>query len=498
VNFWTSETLRSACAGTWLARPPALVPLNLAGLTIDSRGVQPGQVFLAIKGERFDGHEFVWQAVERGAAMVIVDQTDSFKPDGLPKPALVLKVPDTRRALLRLAAAYRQSLSATRVIAVCGSNGKTTTTRLIQALLSVKFRGTASAKSFNNDIGVPLTILAAKPADQYLLCEVGSNSPGEIATLAEVVRPDVAVITSIGREHLERLGSLEGVAKEESAIFGGLRPGGAAVITGETKLLDEHARGLPAAIRFGHGAHCDLRLTGFEHIEMPPASTDADAGLANAMRIEVNGRRSFDVPLVGEHNALNALAAIGVARRFGLSDDEIAAGFAKATAPGMRLEPSIAGGVRVINDAYNANPDSTLAALRTFAALCSGADRRVVVLGDMLELGEWAEDAHREIGAEIRGMGSIDLLIAVGPLAALAGAMVEADDGKPVRVVRLPDVDGDRAAQAAAHLRPGDAVLLKGSRRMGLERVAAALAQGPSPAVHVEPRPGKASLGGTR
>lgn len=491
MNFWTPDHLRSVCAGTWLSRPPAIEAAPLAGLSIDSRALTPGQVFVAIKGDRFDGHDFLAAAVEAGAPMLIVDREPPAKFDR----TLVLKVADTRRALQRLAAAYRQSLTATRVVAVCGSNGKTTTTRLIHAVLAHKLRGTASLKSFNNDIGVPLTILSAKPSDQFLLCEVGSNAPGEIAALGEIVRPDVAVITSIGREHLEKLGSLEGVAREEAAILGALRPGGLAVVTGDTPLLDEHVRGVTNLVRFGREARCDLRLTAFEHVERPtPPGPNAPSrpaeGWPNAMRFEINGRWTFEAPLVGEHNALNALAAVAVARRFGLTDDELAQGLEHAAAPGMRLERTVVRGVHVINDAYNANPDSTLAALRAFAALSAAAERRVIVLGDMLELGPAGPDAHREIGAEIRALGVIDVLVTVGSLAALAAEMFAADAPRSGRVFSLSDLDGDRAAEAAALLRPGDAVLLKGSRRMGLERVVAALTKRAvsTAELHVEPR----------
>src|SRR5205814_447570 len=188
MSFWESENLRGAAGGTWLARPTAAA--KITGLSTDTRTLEPEQVFLALKGERFDGHEMLADAAAKGSPLAIIDR-DIESPRGMG----VLKVPDTRRALLRIAAAYRQTLEGTKVVAVAGSNGKTTTVRLIDAVLSQGLKGAASPRSFNNDVGVPLTLLSASPGDAYLVCEVGTNSPGEIGRLGEVVQPDIAVIT---------------------------------------------------------------------------------------------------------------------------------------------------------------------------------------------------------------------------------------------------------------------------------------------------------------
>jgi UDP-N-acetylmuramoyl-tripeptide--D-alanyl-D-alanine ligase len=370
---------------------------------------------------------------------------------------------------------------------VCGSNGKTTTTRLVHAILSVRLRGSCPAKSFNNDIGVPLTILAAREGDQFLICEVGSNAPGEIALLASVVQPDIAVITSIGREHLEKLGSLEGVAREEAAVLRDIRPGGAAIVTADSPLLADALRVLTAsgrtAITFGKSDHADLRLSSLEHFASQAShgtnlGTPSHEGAhppADSIRFGVNARSTFTTPMVGEHNALNAIAAIGVARRMGLSDGDISVGLAGAVGPDMRLQRSCVGGVTIINDAYNANPESTLAALRTFAQLYGSAARRVVVLGDNRELGDAGPDAHRELGRAAVELASIDRLICVGELAALAAEVFQAARG-PQAVARFADLEAGCDRDAARLLQAGDAVLLKGSRRMGLERIVTALA----------------------
>ncbi len=480
MSAFTPDTLRTVCGGRFLARPERAPATPPTGVSIDSRSLRPGNIFIAIKGDTHDGHDFLVQAARAGAHTLILHDEARFAATltQLPPAIHTLLVPDTRKALLRLAAAYRRSLDRTRVIAVCGSNGKTTTTRFIHAALSTRLRGTCPRKSFNNDIGVPLTILSAKPADHYLICEVGSNAPGEIAALAAVVEPDVAVITSIGREHLQGFGDLAGVAREEAAILTALRPGGAAILTAdspELRPLTQSLDATPAArtlITFGRAPDASLRLTAWRHTT-PPDSTDPDG-----LTFTLNDRATFTLPLVGEHNALNAAAAVAVARRLGLADDDIAAGLASASGPEMRMQRTTIAGVRFVNDAYNANPDSTLAALAAFAALSAGAPRRVVVLGDMLELGSASDAAHAEIMAAAAALlPELDMLIAFGPRSTAALPAFAAAGGDPTRAVALPAAHEPGAihpARAAALLRPGDHVLLKGSRGMALERVIAA------------------------
>ena len=447
---------------------------SLNGLSTDSRSVKPGQVFLALRGDRFDGHAYLRDAVRCGASLLIIDNPSAVPHggflgvDGNPAPVGIIRVAETGKALLRLAAAYRKTLETTRVIAVAGSAGKTTTTRLIEALLGSRLRGSASPKSFNNAVGVPLTILSAQSSDQYLICEVGTNAPGEIAVLGQIVEPDLAVITSIGREHLEGLGSIEGVVKEEAAILSYLRPGGVGVVTADAPGLAEYLKCVPNVVTFGKSEHADLRLTAVEHV------AEADGG---GIQFTVNDRASYRAPLLGEHNALNSLAAIAVAKRLGIPDEAIAEALAAAKGPEMRLQRLSIGGIEVINDAYNANPESTLGALRTLAQVGKGARRRVAILGDMLELGQAAPDAHREVGQAILELGTIDLVVIVGHLGLYTAERLgrEPDGWSDERYVLVSDLDRGQAARVAALLEPGDAVLLKGSRRMRLERVVEAL-----------------------
>jgi len=491
MTFYSPDNLKSILGGTWLARGENGLPRAGDGISTDSRAIKPGQVFIALHGDRTDGHEYLEQVAARHAALAIVDRADALKrADGGAKnmrETAVLLVPDTGQALLRLAAVWRQSLEGTKVIAIGGSNGKTTTTRLVESVLSRALRGTASQKSYNNAVGVPLTILGAKRGDKFLICEVGTNAPGEIAILADVVRPDIAVITSVGREHLEGLGSLRGVAIEEASLCAAIQTGGLAVISADAPFLTEAVRTLAGAgakprfniVRFGLDDDADLRVGDIE--------PDAE-GVA----FTINGREKYRVPLLGRHNALNAAAAAAVGRRLGVSNTDIELGLAACRGPEMRLERHEVGGVRVINDAYNANPESMLAAIDTLASLAQGASRRIVVLGDMLELGDSGPDLHREIGDAILE-AKVDHAVLVGPLMLFAAERLS-KHWSPERITIVPDAAGEGAARIAALLRSGDAVLLKGSRRMGLERVLAALRERSgqrmtAPGVAAEPKP---------
>ncbi len=491
VSFWTVDQLKIATGGViavrpaWAAVQGAAAGVRIEGVSIDSRSVGDGQVFVAIRGENFDGHDFLSQACEAGAAVLIVDREDVALPGLASGPrgqgVAVIRVPDTRRALLKLAQAYRRVLSQCKVIAVCGSNGKTTTVRLIEGVLSQRFRGTASKKSHNNDIGVPLTILSAKATDQFLICEVGTNAPGEIAMLGSIVEPDIAVITSIGREHLEKLRDLQGVAREESAILSHLRPGGLGIITADSPELNaivgESAKfGASSLLRFGRAPGAELRLTRCEHTSARGPAGESTPGLI----FEVNGRMRFALPMEGEHNACNALAAIGVARRMGMDDESIGGGLGAVRPAQMRWERRSVqlerGTITLINDAYNANPDSMIAGLRTFIATCA-TNRRVFVMGDMFELGDSNDQGHRDVGAFLASAdGAVDVMVTVGPSALLAGEAYRAAHAG-AQVLSVPELTPSAIERIVAMIRAGDAVLVKGSRRARLERLAEAIAQ---------------------
>jgi len=407
MTFWTLDNLAAVTAGRWSAAPGDASAVA-AGLTIDSRAIEPGQVFLAIAGERFDGHDFVDDALAAGAVAAVVLRADAVTRG----PALV--VDDTLAALQTLASAYRDRLAACgcKVVAVAGSNGKTTTRHLIHAALTGPgsgLTGTQSPKSFNNHIGVPLTLLAAGEGDDFVVVEVGTNHPGEVAALAAIARPDVGVITSIGEEHLEFFGSVEAVEAEEFSLFDHLAAGGRAVTFRDVAAYDG------------------------------PLS------------------------LLGRHNRANAGLAAAVASHLGVSAEAVAAGLAAVQPVAGRLRRVDVGGVTVLDDTYNANPSSVREALAVLGAM-PGA-RRVAVLGDMFELGEASAEAHRAIARE--AAAAADVLVLVG--AAYAEAAEAA--GVDAAVYR----DSAAAAAWVDAVAPGDVVLLKGSRGMRMERVLTAI-----------------------
>lgn len=468
MSFFEIENVRAATSGRWLQRPASLKLRVLTGVGIDTRDDLTGKAFVAIRGQSHDGHAYLAEAAKAGARVLVVEHV----PAGvtLPGDVAVVQVENTRRALARMALNYRRSLRGTKVIVVTGSAGKTTTKRLIDSVLAVSLQGSASPKSFNNDIGVPLTILAARPSDKYLIVEVGTNAPGEIAQLASVVEPDVAVITSIGRAHLEGLGSIEAVAKEKASLLRFLTEGGTAVVTADAPLLRPYLKSVPSSILVGEADDADLRLTARGADELPGESD---------WWFEINARQRFPLALPGKHNALNAIAALAVGRRLGLDDEAICAGLAMVEPAPMRMAMQQLGEITICNDAYNANPDSMRAALETFAELAAHKPfkRRIVVLGDMLELGPAGAELHREVGGRllaIDAQAKIDMAIFVGELSGIAAAEVAQQWGDD-RVWRVPAMEPDVAHDIAAMLQPGDAVLIKASRGMQLERLVPAI-----------------------
>lgn len=440
----------------------------IAGLSIDTRTIRPGEAFLALRGERFDGHDFVREAVDRGAAIVIVEADRQID---LPRLGVgVLETPNAAGALAAIATAHRRSLTDAKVVCITGSNGKTTTCRLLHAALSARLPGVVSAKSFNNHIGLPLTLLRATPEHRFVICEAGTSGPGEIAALTAIALPDVAVITSVGRAHLEGLIDLAGVAREKASIARGLGPAGRLIASADSpELLAELAGPALAGrtITFGRSEGARHRVASIER---------ATVNERDGVSFLLDGAR-FEVALEGEHNACNAAAAILAARALGLDDGAIRGGLLLAAPPPMRLERRTVGGVTVINDAYNANPESMAAAAAAFLARAPAEARRVLIVGDMLELGAGAIGAHEETGRRIGAMGRVDLMCCVGGLARSIGAgLARAQPG--ARVEAFDAEAPETAAHVAALLGPGDWALLKGSRGMRLERVEEALRDG--------------------
>lgn len=475
MKAWEVDKIRQAVKGKWLQRGGATPRAFNGRVCTDSRKAAEGDLFIAIVGPNHDAHVYVEEVIDKGAAAVLVhkEQASPVLVAAQARGCAVIQVEDTIAGLNRLAAAYRAEIRA-KVIAVGGSNGKTTTKRIIHALLSEKFNGHASPKSFNNNIGMPLTMLEVEPKHEYVVLEIGTNAPGEIAALGAVCRPDIAVITSVGLEHLEKLGSLEGVAREEASIAPFVAEGGTLVLPADSAELAAALKNAPAQkIRVGGGS-MGSRVQSLE-LAADLSATDIVETIEGT-RFAINGRGGFGVPLLGAHNALNALMAIAVARRLGLSDELIAAGLRKVQPVEMRLEPMTVGGYRIINDAYNANPSSVEAALLTFARLTSKG-RKVAILGDMLELGSRSEEMHRLVGGLVAS-SKIGLLVAVGPQMRYAGEVAAASG---ITVERFADVAAAGAALRGL-LRSGDEILLKGSRGMAMERILDVLRDEAAPA----------------
>ncbi|MEQ9617391.1 MAG: UDP-N-acetylmuramoyl-tripeptide--D-alanyl-D-alanine ligase [Phycisphaerales bacterium] len=453
------QGVADATGGRW-AVAPSDPNATITGVSTDTRTIKPNELFLALVGPNHDGHDHARAAVEAGASCVIAMR----EVDSRGMPALLVK--DTRRALADLARAHRATLTNATVIAVTGSNGKTTTSRLLAGVLAERGTVHASPKSFNNDIGVPLTILGASRDAETLICEVGTNAPGEIAPLAEIIRPDIAVITSIGRAHLEALGSREGIAEEKSAIFGHLSESGLAIIPADEPLLRRVHDGKRRVVTFGASSDADIRVSEVRH---------EPCGGGMGVRFTINGSREFLVPLAGVHNAMNASIAVAVGQRLGMSDELIRRGLLNVDAPEDRLRVRVHGGVTLVNDAYNANPDSMLAALHAFHELSVGATRRVLVIGSMAELGAQTRGSHEELAERIAEVIGPDVLVTVGEAARTVhdAARELLPDARREHFDTLTD---EIARRIAGVFGSGDAVLLKGSRTNALERIERALA----------------------
>ena len=450
------NTLASVVDGRWLGEPPSQVN----GVGTDTRETLTGRLFIAIAGERHDGHAHLDAAADAGAVAALVD-TPPADHDASRLP--LLEVRNVRTALAALAAHHREALKQTTVVGITGSAGKTTVRRIAEAVLSTVSRGSASPRSFNNDLGVPLTLLAASPEDRWLLVEIGTNAPGEIAALSALVRPHLAIITGTGRSHLEGFGSEEGVAKEKATILDHVRPDGVGIVNIDRPAIRDElaarASGPLVVVSCGEHDDADVRLT---------SRTPREEG----QEIEIDGDWTAKLSLPGRHNAVNAVAVVELARRIGLNDADIARGLACVEPAPMRLQRVELAGMRIWNDAYNANPESMKAALQTFAEVEHGRGRLVAIVGEMLELGEDAHALHAEVGGVMPG--EIDLLVGVGEggAAIVAGARDAGFAGETSLVSTA-----DALSDATVLCRSGDRVLIKASRGVGLERVLDKLAE---------------------
>ena len=438
----TAREICAAVGGTLLQDSGAPV----TGVTTDSRAVQPGQLFIPLVGERFDGHAYIGKALDGGAAGCLT----AAAPETLLPGKLYIQVADTRLALKALASWYRDKFDLP-VVQVTGSAGKTTTKEMIASVLSQRYNTLRTEGNFNNDIGAPLTLLRLMPEHQAAVIETGMNHFGEIRYLGEMVRPDIAVITNVGDAHIENLGNTrQGILRAKCEIFENLTPEGIAVLNGDDELLNTVT--LPQTIlRCGVGDGCGVRVTDID-----------DRGLEGvACTVTIEGehyRLTTSAP--GRYMIYPMAMAAAIGRRLGLTGEEIAAGVAAYTTVGSRMHLIRLPGERlVIDDCYNANPQSMAEGLRMLAA--SPARNRVAVLGDMGELGQLTAQAHRDMGALTRRLGLT--AVAVGEK---MHALTETDP----QAQWFATVE--EAMPAIRQLfTPGTAVLVKASHAMHFERI---------------------------
>jgi UDP-N-acetylmuramoyl-tripeptide--D-alanyl-D-alanine ligase len=418
-------------------------PQSVTAITTDTRKIAKGNVFLALRGERFDGHDYLRDAVRDGAAAVIVSRAPELQSLGVP----VFEVRDTLVALGALGSYWRKAWGKT-IIGVAGSNGKTSTKDLLRASLERAYNVHATTGNLNNRVGVPLTLLAMPPEAEVAVIELGTSLPGEVAILRDIAQPDIALVTSIAEEHLEGLGDLAGVLREEAAAYEGVAVGIAPAAQPE----------IAAAARGKARRVVVAGLDGSADVKPDRWEIGAD-GLG---AIEIGGV-TIRPPVRGLHNLRNAMLALAVARECGVAYDVAAEGIAKMPQPKMRSSWEQVGQVTLINDAYNANPGSTRAAIELLKGTGSGR-QRVIVLGTMRELGAASEQCHADIAGLALASGA-DIVAGIG---AFAPALEKQNDGK--RVITARDVD-DLWPRLQERLERNAIVLLKASRGVQLERL---------------------------
>src|SRR6266545_3827713 len=424
----------------------------IAKVSSDSRTVKPGELFVALRGENFDGHDFVESAAKTDAAGAIVD---SNWKGSVPKNFGLIRAKDTLQAYQQLAANYRKSLKLN-VVAITGSNGKTSTKDFAAAVLARRFRVTKTQGNFNNHVGLPQTILEATGQDEVAVWEIGMNHPGEVAALARIAAPDVGIITNIGVAHIEFMRSRERIAEEKGALAESVGADGTIILNADdpfTKGIATRARGkvILAGTTAGTIRASEINQSG--------SGTDFTI-------LEDAHRCRAQLPVPGLHMVQNALLAVAVGRVFGLSLEECAAGLVAAPLAKARLQVKEIRGVQFLDDSYNANPDSMKAALRTLVELDADG-KRVAVLGEMRELGSESEHSHREVGETAAAL-KVDHLITIGNVAATIAQAAEHAGLEKSVAVRSTSEAADLLSKIAA---PGDLVLIKGSRAARTEEV---------------------------
>jgi UDP-N-acetylmuramoyl-tripeptide--D-alanyl-D-alanine ligase len=421
-------------------------------VSTDSRSLKSSELFVALRGENFDGHNFVEAAAQVGAAGAIVESTWNGE---IPNKFGLIRVKDTLQAYQDLAANYRKSLTL-KVVAITGSNGKTSTKDFTAAVLAHRFQVTKTEGNFNNHVGLPRTILEATSGDEIGVWEIGMNHPGEIATLAKVAAPDLAIITNIGVAHIEFMGSREKIAEEKGALAEAVGTEGTVILNADD----------PFTASIAARAHGRVILAGTNSGSIRAGEITQSGTGADFTILEGAHRCRAQLSVPGLHMVQNALLAVAAGRAFGLSLEECAAGLVAAPLTKARSQIKDIGGVQFLDDSYNANPDSMKAALRTLVELDADG-KRIAVLGEMRELGDQSERGHREVG-ETAAVLKIDQLIAIGDIAA---AIADAAGQAGLRKTTIVKSTSEAAEVLGEIAAPGDLVLIKGSRSARTEEV---------------------------
>lgn len=435
---------------------------SFTGVSTDSRTVKAGDCFFAIAGENFDGHDYVDEAFSKGAVCAVVSRASSPRLEGetpstgraASREPQIIKVEDTIQALGDLAREYRKR-AGYKVVAITGSVGKTTTRQITHHVLSQHFKVHQSPKSFNNNIGVPFTLLNAAPGTQIVIAELGSNHPGEIAYLTRIASPDIAVVTNVYPAHLEGFGSLEAIVKEKMSISEGLLLGGIMIVNSGFKQLTDFCREKKIElISFGKSENADI-----------PVKNISFNGSSSMFTIEGT---EIELPLPGPGNVENALAAWSICKQFGLSAKDFAKAVKNFSGTVMRAEVMQIGTLTVLNDCYNANPASMKNALEILSNIDSTKKRRLVfICGDMAELGAQSENLHVKLGEEV-AKAKIDLMLAVGRLSKIAAKAAKTRAKNNLQIKSFEDT---LSACNKLHefIKDYDIILVKGSRTAKLE-----------------------------
>ena len=423
--------------------------LDFTGINTDTRTIKKGELFIALKGENFDGHAYAGKAAESGAAGILASR--KVDVEGIP----VIYVEDTLKGYQDIAHAYRMKFSRLKVVAITGSNGKTSTKDMVATVLAYRYNVVKTQANFNNEIGLPRTLLGIQPDTDIAVVEMGMRGLGQIKAMCAIARPDVAVISNVGSTHVGELGSLDNIAKAKSEILEDLPSDGFAVLNGDLPRVRAMEKKLHTGVSwFGFTEADDVRA---ENVEI---TADGSRFICKT----ADGSAEFFIPQIGEHNVMNALSAIAVGRHFGVQLNNIKTALQGTVLTGSRQELLHFGSYTVINDAYNASPASMEAAFATLARLKQSAQppcRTIAVVADMLELGDTAVEAHQNVG-RMAAKAKTDILLGYGEE---TKATVDAAAAEGVAAFHFADRQG-AAKKLTEILQPGDIVLLKGSHSM--------------------------------